>query len=263
MEYKSIRYAAISLLLLAGCSTNKHKVMESLRYKAVTVANGGSIEGTVRFDGTLPQATAVIVEKDQDACGTSHPNPAYPGAGGISGAIVYLDKIAEGKPFDTTSQDAKLDQKGCEFLPHVQLLLPDQKLLVSNSDKVLHNLHLFLDQRSISNDPQPEGAPPQEVEIGETGLHRIGCDVHPWMHAYVQVPEHPYYVITDAAGHFSMKDVPPGQYTLKVWRDSWVLNQPKGPNGKVSGYDWGDDFRNQQPIEVRPGAATTADFLIH
>jgi len=31
--------------------------------------------------------------------------------------------------------------------------------------------------------------------------------------------DHPYYAKTDSAGSFSLKDVPPGEYTVKVWHE--------------------------------------------
>jgi hypothetical protein len=40
------------------------------------------------------------------------------------------------------------------------------------------------------------------------------CDVHPWMFAWVSVFDSPYYAITDKEGHFDIKNVPPGKYTL-------------------------------------------------
>jgi hypothetical protein len=37
------------------------------------------------------------------------------------------------------------------------------------------------------------------------------------MNAILVVAEHPYYALTDANGSFKITDVPPGNYTLKVW----------------------------------------------
>ena len=40
------------------------------------------------------------------------------------------------------------------------------------------------------------------------------------MHAWIMELEHPYYATTGSDGHFSIKDVPPGSYTLAVWHEA-------------------------------------------
>ena len=34
------------------------------------------------------------------------------------------------------------------------------------------------------------------------------------------VAEHPFYTVTDEDGRFTLENVPPGQYTLRVWQES-------------------------------------------
>ena len=43
---------------------------------------------------------------------------------------------------------------------------------------------------------------------------KFKCDVHPWMFAYITVVDHPYFAVTGKDGTFTIKDVPPGKYTL-------------------------------------------------
>ncbi len=49
---------------------------------------------------------------------------------------------------------------------------------------------------------------------------KVKCDAHEWMHAWIMELEHPYYATTGSDGHFSIKDVPPGSYTLAVWHEA-------------------------------------------
>src|SRR5438552_3516181 len=80
-----------------------------------------------------------------------------------------------------------------------------------------------------------------------------------------RIPEtakHPDSTMTDASGHYSLANIPPGIYTVKVWRDSWVIDEPKGPTGLVTGYDWHGDFHEQRQIEVKPSAVVTTDFRL-
>jgi plastocyanin len=250
----------IAVLTLCACSRT---TVAPSNYHEIEVKDGGSIAGRVTYNGAKPAADPVIVQKDQDACGVWHPNPSNPGSGdGIAGVVVYLDTITEGKPFSEFNTPATLDQRGCEFLPHTQIVKLGTKIVVTNSDKVLHNFHFYLNGKTVMNEPQPEGAPPREVVLPDPGLNIVHCDVHPWMRGFVMVAEHPYYAIADSTGHYTLSNVPPGTYTVKMWRDSWVLNQPKGPNGDVISYDWGDDFHNQKIVEVQANASTTVDFVM-
>ena len=248
-------------LILLSCGRGSGP---QLNYRVIAVTNGGSIDGAVTFDGVKPAADPIIVQKDQDVCGESHPNPTNPGNGlGIAGAIVYLDTITAGKDWSGIDTVSKIDQHGCEFHPHTQIVRAGATITISNSDKVLHNFHVFVNSKPVVNAAQPEGAPPREINLDDIGLHIVNCDVHPWMRGFVMTTGHPYFAMTDASGHYSLTNIPPGTYTVKVWRDSWVIDQPKGPNGNVSGYDWHGDFHDQRSVEVKSGAATTADFKLH
>jgi hypothetical protein len=48
---------------------------------------------------------------------------------------------------------------------------------------------------------------------------RFKCDVHGWMAAWVGVLPHPYFAVTAADGSFTLKDVPPGTYTVEAWHE--------------------------------------------
>jgi hypothetical protein len=56
---------------------------------------------------------------------------------------------------------------------------------------------------------------------------RVGCDVHPWMQAYVGVVNHPYFAITGADGGFHLKDVPPGDYVVASWHERFGTREQK------------------------------------
>jgi len=62
------------------------------------------------------------------------------------------------------------------------------------------------------------------------------------MSAYLVVAPTPYFAVTDKEGNYVIKDVPPGQYTLKTWSEQ----------GKPA----------TQAVEVTSGTATV-DITIH
>ena len=50
---------------------------------------------------------------------------------------------------------------------------------------------------------------------------RFMCNVHGWMASYVGVMEHPYFAVSDEAGHFEIPNLPPGTYTLEAWHEKF------------------------------------------
>jgi hypothetical protein len=61
------------------------------------------------------------------------------------------------------------------------------------------------------------GAPPIELVFNNPELLLpIVCNQHPWMKMYVNVVPHPFFAVSDAAGHFSISGLPPGDYTIEA-----------------------------------------------
>jgi len=44
------------------------------------------------------------------------------------------------------------------------------------------------------------------------------------MRAFIFVMEHPFFTVTDAQGRFTIKNLPPGEYTLATWHESFGKN---------------------------------------
>jgi hypothetical protein len=40
------------------------------------------------------------------------------------------------------------------------------------------------------------------------------------MRAWILELDNPYYTTTDAEGHFSIRDIPPGSYSLVAWHEA-------------------------------------------
>ena len=45
---------------------------------------------------------------------------------------------------------------------------------------------------------------------------KFQCDVHPWMFAWVSVIDSPYFAVSGKDGKFTIKNVPPGKYTIEA-----------------------------------------------
>ncbi len=134
---------------------------------------------------------------------------------------VYLDAIA-GKKFDPPAQHVLVDQKSMKFVPPVVAVLQGTTVDFQNSDPVGHNVYW----PSISGNKKlahnlgtwPKGEK-KSFQFNDLGTASLLCNVHPEMSGYVVVVPTPYFAVTDKAGNFEIKNVPPGQYTLKTWSE--------------------------------------------
>jgi hypothetical protein len=45
------------------------------------------------------------------------------------------------------------------------------------------------------------------------------------MRAFIFVMEHPFFAVTDAQGRFAIKNLPPGEYVLATWHESFGENK--------------------------------------
>jgi hypothetical protein len=93
-------------------------------------------------------------------------------------------------------------------------------LQVVNSDQTTHNIHPVPKDNREWNESQPPGATPinQSFARPEVAIP-VKCNVHPWMKAYIAVFNNPYYQVTGKDGSFSLKNVPPGTYSVTAWHE--------------------------------------------
>src|SRR5262245_24898741 len=189
-------------------------------YEGGPVANGGSITGVVKYKGTPPPRPPLEVNKDKEVCGVQ-PKLAQDlvvGAdGGLQNAVVAIPDMKKGKPFDTTKP--VLDQKGCEYLPHVVLIPAGAEVDILNSDGILHNIHTYGKKNPPLNRAQPKFKKTLTEKFAEPEVVKVACDVHGWMHGWFVVEDSPYYAVTDDKGTFKLTDVPPGDYELRIWQE--------------------------------------------
>ena len=134
---------------------------------------------------------------------------------------MYLKGIAAGKPWPEMLLKAPvLDQKGCQFHPHVQVGR-EGSLDIVNSDPVLHNTHGYYGKRTAFNVALPEQNQKVTKMLKQPGSVKVDCDAHGWMLGWIHVVDNPYFFQTGDDGTFSITGVPPGDYTLAAWQE-WL-----------------------------------------
>jgi hypothetical protein len=192
-------------------------------YEVITVTGGGTIDGVVTLSNSAPAAATLKVTKNQDYCGVSIPDPTYsvgPG-GGLENVIVYLKDITKGKA--APAEPLNLVNEHCMFHPRAQGAMVGESIKISSNDTVLHNTHPQNAETNatIYNVALPfKGFSVTKPLPGSPGLIKVKCDAHEWMHAWIMELDNPYYATTGPDGRFTIKDVPPGSYTLVAWHEA-------------------------------------------
>ncbi len=220
-------------------------VLTAAPYEAITVTNGGTVEGVVKVSAVAPTVPPIKTTKNQDYCGTSIPNPVYEIGKdmGVKNVEVFLKGIEKGKPNPTGS--ITLTNNHCMFDPRVQGASLGEQIKITSNDPILHNTHpqVAATNATLYNIALPyKGFSVVKPLPTVPELIKVKCDVHEWMAAWIWEFEHPYYATTDENGHFQIADVPPGTYTIVAWHE--VMGQ------------------KESPVTVVPGKPVTVDFSL-
>ena len=132
-------------------------------------------------------------------------------------AVVYIEKIA-GKTFPSPKNPVTLDQLNLTFVPHVLPVLVGTTVAFPNRDEVRHNVFSSSRARRFNLGTYSRGVV-KNVTFDQSGEVALLCNVHSEMSAFVVVVETPYFAVTEEDGSYTIKNVPPGQYVLKVWHE--------------------------------------------
>ena len=187
-------------------------------------ASAADITGTVTLKGTPPPEKSIDAIASDPNCGKLHSGPVKTqfyvvGSKGELKDVVVVVRGISGKSTGESAAPLVMDQKGCEYVPYVTAVQSNQKIVVKNSDPVLHNIHPTPtgSGNKEQNKAQMAGGPDVTFTFATPeDFLRFKCDVHPWMFGYVTVVDHPYFAVTDKDGNFKIANVPPGKYTVEA-----------------------------------------------
>jgi len=219
----------------------------------------GTIAGMVKFSGTLPTMEPYKVTYNTNVCGgdKSLDRLVVEPDSGVQYAVVYIEGL-KGKKENVPPSKYVVDQKDCEYAPHVLIVEHGDKFTVANSDPLLHNVHgYFAENHSTAfNIAEPVKGMKVVQRVRKPGMYLLECDVHPWMNCYVYVSDNGYAAVTDKSGNFTISDVPPGKYKLVMWHEGW---DTKLVSGKP---EYSTPMEDTQEVTVEAGKTTTADFTL-
>ena len=193
-------------------------------FSALHLVRAGDITGTITLKGTAPAEVSFASKMQDDPNCVALYAGKYPstrfyvvGANGELADVVVSLKGVSAKSTGASAAPAVLDQKGALYLPQIIAIQTGQKLTVKNSDAFVHNVHTVPKANPESNQVQMNGGPDLTYTFDKPEMFlKFQCDVHSWMFAWVSVFDHPYFAVSGADGKFTIKNVPPGKYTLEA-----------------------------------------------
>ena len=232
-------------------TTSSTLIMVAGLAAALQAASAADITGTVTLKGTPPKEKEITPVMEDANCSklhtaapTTHFYVAGP-KGELADVIVSLQGIS-GKSTGASAPPMVLDQKGCEYVPSIFAVQTDQKIIVKNSDPVLHNVHDIPGEGSGNkekNEAQLPNGPDLTFSFSKPeNFLKFKCDVHQWMFAWASIFDHPYFAVSAKDGTFKIANVPPGKYKIQAaHRKAGVVTQD---------------------VEVKEGEPAKADFTL-
>lgn len=218
-------------------------------------ASWGDLTGRFVYDGTAPAPKPLAITKDPEICGKHNlvDETLKVGAKGeLADMIIYLRTPA--KPAvhpdyaKTATEKVPLDNRNCQFIPHVQLVRTTQPLAITNSDPTGHNTNI-----ASFNNPFNQTIPNNEAVLTTCSKEekvpvKVTCNVHPWMKGILVVRSNPYMAASSEAGQINIAKLPAGkELEFQLWHETCGYVKGTGVKGlKV-------DSRGRFKMTLKPG----------
>ena len=180
----------------------------------------GAIEGQVLFRGrAAPRSTLVSNTTDPHQCGEvqSLRNIRISRNQGIGNTVIRLANVSLPPDYEVPVSTLVLDNRECQFEPHVAVLTTGSSIETTNSDAITHTVHLYgLFNLNVALGP---GQSRFVRRLDHPGWYIVKCDLHGWMQAYLRVDEHPFHAVSSSDGSFRILNLPAGSYRLEAWHE--------------------------------------------
>jgi plastocyanin len=153
---------------------------------------------------------------------------------GLRSPVNILVYVVKAPPVQEDPAKTKfiMDQQNLTFNPHILPIPVGASVDFPNNDKVDHNIFSLSRTKKFNLGSYKPGDS-KAVLFDKPGIVELRCDVHAEMAAYIMVLKNPYFSVTDDQGRFEIpdskhleqtgikgiKDLPAGNYVLKIWHE--------------------------------------------
>jgi len=225
MKQTLSRVALLGLATLSSLAigfSQDEKAVEALG--AQETKPQGHISGHIRFEGEKPKVKPLTVAAAQSVgCCADGEHVDDQDRSlmigeklGIANVVVSL-KVKDAK-VEIPKKPVIFNQASCRFEPHIMVVPVGSTVGFQNSDKCVHNVHLYAFKNTGFNRAVPTGKDVKGTFKRAEAI-KVSCDIHPWMSGYVVVTDATHWAVTDAEGGFSLKGLPAGEYELEIWHE--------------------------------------------
>lgn len=205
------------------------------------VADAGTISGMIMFTGDAPAMEPIDMSAEPDCAADYAQTPmtqtVVANGGHLANVFVYIKEGLSGAPA-APSTPVNVNQEGCRYHPHVIGVQAGQPFTFQNSDGLLHNVKANPSQNRPFNLSQPTDMTSAERSFSTPEIMvPVVCDVHGWMNMYIGVVDNPYFAVSDDGGSFTIRNVPPGTYTVEAWHERYgtqTMQVTVAPNGTAT-----------------------------
>jgi plastocyanin len=143
----------------------------------------------------------------------------------VADAVVALAPSAKTDIASHVPEKATVDQRNETFIPLVVVVRRGGSVVFTNNDTTKHQVYSFAPIKQFAFEID-RGQVSEPVVFDQAGVAAIGCNIHDQMITYAYVADTPFAVVTDAAGHAEIKNVPEGDYRATLWHPRLPPGRP-------------------------------------
>lgn len=134
-----------------------------------------------------------------------------------AGVVLWLEPVDRPAP-PVPQQHLKMIQKNKQFQPHVLAIGVGGTVDFPNFDPIFHNAFSNFSAQQFDVGLYPPGTS-KAVTLNKPGIVRVFCQIHSSMSAIIAVIATPWYTVTPESGKFTINNVPPGEYMLRIFHE--------------------------------------------
>ena len=186
--------AFCALLALTACSkkenpeqsSNATPEQQAPAATPIDPATVATVNGTVKFDGAAPKPAKIDMSQDPGCKGTNQAENVVVDNGDLANVFVYVKDGLGNRTFDVPKDAVVIEQKGCQYHPHVLGVMAGQGVDIKNGDPTTHNIHPTpKDNREWNESQPPSSADITKNFAREEIMLPVKCNQHPWMKMYI------------------------------------------------------------------------------